>query len=158
MRAKVCPHVNRTRTPHPHRQTAPPKMSHTTLTYQFGLIIFVHLCRNRGWLQRHHIEDSLKPAFFPGSRESTFYEKGKLLSYMFLESFVLFSHKENSSCSDWIIFWLKTFFYLGDQFLPRNVILNGKVIFFSKTTIWMKDEIFITKSIPESGYHFSWGN
>ena len=27
MRAKVCPHVNRTRTPHPHRETAPAQMS-----------------------------------------------------------------------------------------------------------------------------------
>ena len=59
-----------------------------------------------------------KACFFPGSRESTFYEKGKLLSYMFLESFVLFSHKENSSCLGWILFWLKTCFTSEINFFP----------------------------------------
>ena len=51
-------------------------------------------------------------------------------------------------------FWLKTCFTSEVNFFPAMPFWMEKSFFFSKTTIWMKDENFITKSISESGYHF----
>ena len=79
MRAKVCPHVNRTRTPHPHRQTAPAQMSPhkfspQTRFHDLALKTFTSLTKS-------FVDSFQYQPFFPYEKNLYFLKMGKHLCF-----------------------------------------------------------------------------
>ena len=141
--AKSCPHVNRTRTPHPHRETAPAQISshkfppqlrlqHLPITF-LGITVLQSLSRCR--------------PFFPAEKNPYFLQAGK-------QSYFKAIFKESSSRSSCTRFLTKkvkvrkkeTFAFFGSLkksvfFFHHKVLLRTKLTFFGHNQ-FLNDEIF----------------